>query len=129
MNTFLAVGLVVLLLLVVAWYVRRRERARIAHMMSRGTLVYVYSPTCGHCKRMAAAWDRAAAELGDMDIDAVAIDGRCIDWRSGVPHVAWVPGVGVDGGARGSIVVYSGDRTAESLVAFARAHARGRVSP
>jgi hypothetical protein len=89
------------------------------------TLVLVHSTGCGHCLRMRPAFDVASKQLLGSGVQVIEVDSGAMggpgplvtalgDGFVGVPHIV------LFGPAAAWKRTYNGDRSAPSLVAFAR---------
>lgn len=82
-------------------------------------LLYFYSDVCPHAVRMTPEWEKAAAALGGrLHVEKYLPDTeefkQAIPYTNGAtPSVLYAPGDGAEP------IVYSGDRSAESLIRFA----------
>jgi hypothetical protein len=89
------------------------------------TLVLVHSTGCGHCLRLRPAFDTATKQLLGSGVQVIEVDSGAMsgpgplvsalgDGFVGVPHIV------LFGPAASWKRTYNGDRTTQSLVAFAR---------
>jgi protein disulfide-isomerase A1 len=86
------------------------------------TLLEVYAPWCGHCKTLAPIYEKVGAAFkGDKNVVIAKFDGTANDLPpsaglevKGFPTLALIT-------PEGKVVVYTGDRTEEALIAFVKA--------
>ena len=87
-------------------------------------LVCFYNNGCGHSRNMRPAWDQAAQQLKQSgQVDAILIEDQAEMQKYGIrgfPTVKFYP----EGFPSPNSIDYQGDRSAESLVTFARSGGR-----
>lgn len=89
----------------------------------KDTLIEFYAPWCGHCKKLAPAYDELAQKLIDEEVAIVKMDATANDVPAtyevrGFPTLFWAPKDSKD-----KPVKYEGGREADDFLAYIAKHA------
>lgn len=91
------------------------------------TLIEFYAPWCGHCKKLAPAYDELATKLKDEEVAIVKMDATANDVPPtfdvrGFPTLFWLPKNG-----KTSPVRYEGGREADDFLNYIAKHATSEL--
>lgn len=89
-------------------------------------LVEFYAPWCGHCKKLAPEWERAAKELRGM-VRLGAVDATVHTALAGKYDVKGYPTIKFF--RNGAVEDYNGGRTASDIVSFGRSKYEDNLPP
>ncbi|XP_017782857.1 PREDICTED: protein disulfide-isomerase A3 [Nicrophorus vespilloides] len=89
----------------------------------KDTLIEFYAPWCGHCKKLAPAYDEVAQKLENEEVSIVKMDATANDVPPtfdvrGFPTLFWVPKNSKDAPVR-----YEGGREADDFLKYIAKHA------
>ncbi|XP_055606688.1 protein disulfide-isomerase A3 [Uranotaenia lowii] len=91
------------------------------------TLIEFYAPWCGHCKKLAPAYDEVAEKLKDEDVSIVKMDATANDVPPtfdvrGFPTLYWLPK-----DSKSSPKRYEGGREADDFLKYIAQHATNEL--
>jgi len=89
----------------------------------KDTLIEFYAPWCGHCKKLAPAYDELAQKLAEEDVSIVKMDATANDVPStyevrGFPTLYWAPR-----DSKSAPIRYEGGREADDFFNYIAKHA------
>jgi len=93
----------------------------------KDTLIEFYAPWCGHCKKLAPAYDELAKKLADEDVAIVKMDATANDVPSpydvkGFPTLYWAPKDSKNNPER-----YEGGREMDDFLKYIAKHATSEL--
>jgi len=105
---------------------------QILNDQAQDVFVEFYAPWCGHCKRLAPTWEELGERFSDVK-DKIVI-AKMDATENDIPpsasfKVSGFPTLKFRAAGTTEFVDYSGDRTLDSLVAFAEQNAKNNLTP
>ncbi len=93
-------------------------------------LVEFYAPWCGHCKKLAPEWEKAAARLASEGVKLGAVDATAHANLAAKYGIKGYPTIKVFGaGPKGTPVDYQGAREADAIIEYALASLESSGAP